>query len=61
MTEKELLYIEDAIGHEKNIISICEESVNILEDNDLISFVKNEIKHHKKIKETLMCKLRENV
>ena len=59
MTEKELLYIEDAIGHEKNIISICTESVKMLEDEELISFLKNEIKHHKEIKENLMCALEE--
>ena len=57
MTEKELLYIEDAIGHEQNIISICNESLNMLDDEKLISFIKNEIKHHKKIEESLICKL----
>lgn len=61
MTEKELLYIEDAIGHEQNIISICNESLNMLEDENIISFLKNEIKHHKKIEENLICKLEENV
>ena len=33
MTQKELLYVEDAIGHEKNIISICNETLNCLEDS----------------------------
>ena len=61
MTNKELLYIEDAIGHEKNIISICTESVKMLEDEKLISFLKNEIKHHKDIKENLMCTLKESI
>lgn len=61
MTEKELLYIEDAIGHEQNIISICNESLNMLEDKNIISFLRNEIKHHKKIEESLICKLEENV
>ena len=57
MTEKELLYIEDAIGHEQNIISICNESLNMLDDEKLISFIKNEIKQDKKIEESLICKL----
>ena len=39
MTQKELLYVEDAIGHEKNIISICNETVNMLEEDDLVSFM----------------------
>ena len=35
MTQKELLYVEDAIGHEQNIISICQESINFLEDENV--------------------------
>ena len=46
MTQKELLYLEDAIGHEKNIIDICNQTLNYLEDKNLISFMKNEIEHH---------------
>lgn len=53
MTQKELLYIEDAIGHEKNIMSICEDIVNNLEDEDLISFMKSEIKSHQKMEKKL--------
>ena len=40
MTEKELLYVEDAILHEKNIIAICNETINFLEDENLVSFLK---------------------
>ena len=29
MTQKELLYVEDAIGHEQNIIKIINESLSI--------------------------------
>ena len=46
MTQKELLYIEDAIGHEKSIIKICNDAINNLSDEKLISFMKNEIKKH---------------
>ena len=49
MTQKELLYVEDAIGHEKNIISICNETVNMLEEDDLVSFMEKEIKKHESI------------
>ncbi len=54
MTQKELLYIEDAIGHEKNIITICEEMLNALEDENLISFLTKEIKRHEDMQEKLM-------
>ncbi len=53
MTQKELSYVEDAIGHEKNIISICEEMLNSLEDERLISFIKEEINTHSNMKERL--------
>ena len=39
MTQKELSYLEDAIGHEGNIIKICEETIKKLEDEELITFM----------------------
>ncbi len=51
MTQKELLYVEDAIGHENNIICILEDSIRKLKDKDLISFLEKEQKKHKD-----MCK-----
>ena len=48
MTQKELLYVEDAVGHEQNIIKILDESINILEDEDLASFLEKEKKTHEK-------------
>lgn len=54
MTQKELLYLEDAIGHEQNIITICEETLNMLEDDNLISFLTKEIKKHENMKEELL-------
>ena len=57
MTQKELLYFEDAIGHETNIIKICEESIKKLENEELISFMKEELNRHNNIKEKLMNKL----
>ncbi|MBO6145199.1 MAG: hypothetical protein J6O62_00175 [Bacilli bacterium] len=59
MTQKELLYMEDAVGHESNIIQILEESINNLEDENLINFMKSELNIHKKIKEYLINKLEE--
>lgn len=54
MTQKELSYVEDAIGHEENIIKIINELLNNLEKEELISFIKNEIDKHTTIKENLM-------
>lgn len=54
MTQKELLYIEDAIGHEDNIICICNETSCMLEDEELISFMNEEVKKHTKTKNMLM-------
>lgn len=59
MTQKELLYLEDAIGHEKNMISICEDIVCSLQDESLVSFMEKEIKKHKSLKEKLMEFLKE--
>lgn len=54
MTEKELLYLEDAVGHEKNIISICDESINMLEESNLVSFFEDEKEIHNGILSRLM-------
>ena len=59
MTQKELSYVEDAIGHECNIIMICEELISSLEEDSLISFMKKEIKCHNKMKEKLLSLLEE--
>ena len=59
MTEKELLYIEDAIGHEANIISIIKDSIKNMKNEDLISFLESEIEIHTKTKESLITKLEE--
>ena len=54
MTQKELSYIEDAIGHEANIITIIEDEVKNLQDENLVSFMENQIQNHTSIKENLM-------
>ena len=59
MTQKELSYVEDAIGHEGNIIKIINETLNNLQDENLISFMKEELNIHTKMKEKLMTKLEE--
>ena len=54
MTQKELLYLEDAIKHEENLINICNDNIECMEDEELISFMKKEIKKHEKFKEKLI-------
>ena len=46
MTEKELLYVEDAINHESNIISIVTDTINNLEDEKLKNFMKQKLNEH---------------
>lgn len=54
MTQKELLYVEDAVGHEDNIIKILEESISMMEDEKLMSFLEQEKKKHSTLKEKLI-------
>ena len=39
MSPKELLYIEDALGHEKQIKCTCQDSATNLTDKELSAFV----------------------
>lgn len=57
MTQKELLYVEDAIGHEKNVSQIVFETIQLLEDKNLQSFMKSELKKHQAIENRLMSLL----
>ena len=59
MTQKELLYVEDAIEHESNIIKILEDNKDNLQDENLISFIGTNIETHTSIKESLIHKLEE--
>lgn len=61
MTQKELLYVEDAIMHEKNIINICEDMINTLDNEELSDFIDNEISVHTGIKENLISLLEEKI
>ena len=54
MTQKELAYVEDAIGHETNIIKICEDLVKNMEEESLVTFIHSEITKHTSMKEKLM-------
>ena len=57
MTQKELLYLEDAIGHETSLIDVLTETLSYLENEDLVAFIEKECKKHKTVKEKLMKSL----
>ena len=57
MTQKELLYVEDAVGHETNIIKILQETIKNIQDEKLISFLEKKLETHVSMKEKLISKL----
>lgn len=61
MTQKELLYLEDAIGHETSIIDICNTSIKEIDDEEIISFLNSEIQKHTETKEKLLNIMEEKV
>ena len=54
MTQKELLYMEDAVSHEKNLIDIYKYTIETLDDKTLVTFVKAQLKKHETLKKKLM-------
>lgn len=61
MTQKELLYYEDAIGHESNIISILNNSIQELDNDEIKNYLENEVLIHQELKNNLINCLKENV
>ena len=59
MTQKELAYVEDAIGHECVMINVLEESVKNSTDENITSFFEEQIESHTAMKENLMNLLEE--
>ena len=49
MTTKELLYLEDALGHEKYFQTKCSETANQIQDADLKSCVQQMAQKHQQI------------
>ena len=54
MTQKELLYVEDAIGHEQNIIKIIDFSLSNTKDDNIIKFFKKQLKEHQNMLDKLI-------
>ena len=59
MTQKELLYVEDAIGHEQNMIGIINNTIKELSNEELITFLKEEVSIHEERKKKLLQLLEE--
>ena len=53
MTPKELLYVEDALGHEQFFQTKCQETANQLQDAELRNCVLQMAKTHEKIFQNL--------
>lgn len=53
MTTKELLYIEDALGHEKYFQTRCKEAASQLQDPELKTQVENLAQRHSQIFQNL--------
>lgn len=60
MTQKDLLYLEDAVEHEKSIIKLCNEFINNLNNDELLSFMNEQRNSHEDLKNELMSFLKEN-
>ncbi len=59
MTQKELLYYEDAIEHEGIIIKQIDKAITSLTDEELINFMEEERNKHNELKNSLMNVLKE--
>jgi len=59
MTQKELLYMEDAISHQQNLVTICEDFSSTVDDEDLSSFLTKLAKKHQSLEQKLMNVLEE--
>ena len=58
MTQKELLYMEDAIGHEESIIQILRDTLSKC-SSDIAEYFESEMTYHQEMKNLLMNKLKE--
>ena len=49
MTEKELLYVEDVLGHEQYFQTACQNTTNQLQDGDLKNLAQDLQQKHRAI------------
>lgn len=60
MSEKELLYVEDAVNHEIYMINLCDEVSDCLTAKNLVKVVDQIKKKHEGILKEFMNVLKEN-
>ena len=60
MTQKELLYLEDACLHEQVLLDVLNESKNNIQDDSFIEFFDNEISIHQNMLDDLKGLLEDN-
>lgn len=49
MSPKELLYIEDALGHEQFLKTQCQEAIQNLQDGELKSYAQQLVNRHQQL------------
>lgn len=59
MTQKELLYMEDAIKHEENIIDVLDIMIQNGINDEFVSFSKKELEKHEEMLDGLNCLMEE--
>lgn len=57
MTQKELAYVEDAVGHEKIMIELCNKTIKELKTKELREFMQEELTNHEEIYNDLITYL----
>ena len=61
MTQKELLYYEDAVCHERVIVANLIDIMNCLNDDNLKEYIKKEITKHQRQEKDLVNLLKESI
>lgn len=54
MTSKELLYVEDALGHEKYFQTKCQETADQVQDEDLKACVQQMAQKHQQLYQSFL-------
>lgn len=49
MSPKELLYIEDALGHEQHLQAKCQSTAGQLQDQELKTFIEQQLTKHRQL------------
>ena len=49
MSSKELLYLEDALGHEAFLKTLCQQAIDNLTDPELKNFVRQMLTKHQEL------------